>query len=492
MALLNKRAAGFLAATLLGTTALHADVTAEDVWQSWSESYGALGYEIVVGAQDRSGDTLSLRDVVLTADMPEARTVFTIPELRLQEQRGKVAVSLADAMTAETTATADAESVTLRMTMRQRDFSALVSGVPDNLAYDIDAPEIVVEMDQVQSDGQAVPVTMQATVEGSKGTYLVVKDGGQKMTSDITTQGVRFTLSGADPTDGTTFTMQGNLADLALAGTVFVPEDTDVQTPEAAFAAGMNVAFDAEYGAASYAIDAQSPDGPLKIDSSVDSGAFAMTVAQDKLAYRAAGKGTDLAMTVPDLPFPVSLRLDEVLLNFDFPMAASETAMPFAAAVRVVGLSISEEIWGMFDPAAQLPRDPATLIVDLSGKIRPLVDLLSTEAAEASVPPAEIEALDINEVELTLAGAAFTGAGAITFDNSVGIPMPIGALDLRLVGANALMDRLVAMGLMPEDQVMFARMMLGLYAVPSGDDALTSKIEFKEGGEILANGQRIQ
>jgi hypothetical protein len=68
----------------------------------------------------------------------------------------------------------------------------------------------------------------------------------------------------------------------------------------------------------------------------------------------------------------------------------------------------------------------------------------------------------------------------------------VGAIDLTLTGANKLMDNLVAAGLVPEDQIMGARMMLGLFAVPTGDDAMASKIEFKEDGGIYANGQRIQ
>ena len=35
-------------------------------------------------------------------------------------------------------------------------------------------------------------------------------------------------------------------------------------------------------------------------------------------------------------------------------------------------------------------------------------------------------------------------------------------------------------------------MMMGMFAVPAGDDALTSKIEFKADGGIFANGQQIQ
>ena len=49
------------------------------------------------------------------------------------------------------------------------------------------------------------------------------------------------------------------------------------------------------------------------------------------------------------------------------------------------------------------------------------------------------------------------------------------------------------MGLIPEDQAVGARLMLGLFARPGdGPDTLVSTIEMKEDGSILANGQRIR
>jgi Uncharacterized protein conserved in bacteria (DUF2125) len=72
------------------------------------------------------------------------------------------------------------------------------------------------------------------------------------------------------------------------------------------------------------------------------------------------------------------------------------------------------------------------------------------------------------------------------------MPRPEGVIDISINGANALMDNLVAMGLIPEDQVMMARMMIGMFATPVGEDMLTSKIEFTPEGGILANGQQIQ
>jgi len=50
----------------------------------------------------------------------------------------------------------------------------------------------------------------------------------------------------------------------------------------------------------------------------------------------------------------------------------------------------------------------------------------------------------------------------------------------------------MSMGILPEEQAMGARMMLGLFATPTGDDELSSKIEVNAEGQVLANGQRLR
>ena len=74
----------------------------------------------------------------------------------------------------------------------------------------------------------------------------------------------------------------------------------------------------------------------------------------------------------------------------------------------------------------------------------------------------------------------------------VDLGVVVGAVDLQLNGVNGLIDSLVAMGLMPQEQVMGARMMLGMFATSVGDDQLTSRLEVTADGQILANGQRLQ
>ena len=90
-----------------------------------------------------------------------------------------------------------------------------------------------------------------------------------------------------------------------------------------------------------------------------------------------------------------------------------------------------------------------------------------------------------------------TGTGAFTFDNTDlvtfdGVPAPTGKMELTLKGGNGLLDKLVAMGLIPSDQAMGARMMMAMFAKPGdGEDTLNSTLEFKDKG-FFANGQRLQ
>jgi hypothetical protein len=164
--------------------------------------------------------------------------------------------------------------------------------------------------------------------------------------------------------------------------------------------------------------------------------------------------------------------------------------------------TMSEALWSIFDPAAQLPRDPATVALDLTGKARVLFDFLDPAVAasleQSGEAPVELNALTINKLLVSLVGTSLSGSGAFTFDNSDlatfdGIPRPAGQIDLKLVGANALLDKLIAMGFVADEEAMGARMMMGMLAVPGEDpDTLNSKLEINNQGHVLANGQRIK
>ena len=72
-----------------------------------------------------------------------------------------------------------------------------------------------------------------------------------------------------------------------------------------------------------------------------------------------------------------------------------------------------------------------------------------------------------------------------------GFPLPTGSVKLMATGVNGLIDNLVAMGLIPQDQAMQGKMMMGMFAMPGeGPDTLMSAIEFKD-GKMTINGMEM-
>jgi len=94
---------------------------------------------------------------------------------------------------------------------------------------------------------------------------------------------------------------------------------------------------------------------------------------------------------------------------------------------------------------------------------------------------------------VSFGGAELTGSGDVDFAPGQMIPMPVGAVDLSLTGANTLIQSLSEGGILPPQQAGMARGMLGMFALPgAGPDSYTSTIEFLPGGAITANGVPLQ
>jgi hypothetical protein len=248
------------------------------------------------------------------------------------------------------------------------------------------------------------------------------------------------------------------------------------------------------YDASAYDFSGDAVDGPFRFAGTAESGSFEISMGEDGIAYETATGPQSLQMTGGEIPFPLSLTIAETGGRLAFPIVPGEEPQGFAVSTRVVGLMPDETIWNMFDPAAQLPREPATVVVDLTGEVILSEDVFDPAYAEdPSGPPGSVEAVALNELRLEVGGATLSGTGDFEFVQTGMMPQPVGQVDLILVGGNALIDRLVGMGLLPAEQAMGARMMLGLFARPGeGEDELTTTIEMREDGSVFANGQRIQ
>lgn len=122
-------------------------------------------------------------------------------------------------------------------------------------------------------------------------------------------------------------------------------------------------------------------------------------------------------------------------------------------------------------------------------------DAEADAATGTDAPPMPFEPVEvtINRVSLDAVGAKVSANGALRAPEGGDISAPVGQISARLEGVNGLIDKLAAAGLVPQEQVQGFRMMLAMFAKPgAGPDDLVSEIEFREGGQVFANGQQIK
>jgi hypothetical protein len=255
-----------------------------------------------------------------------------------------------------------------------------------------------------------------------------------------------------------------------------------------------------DFTAASMAVTGTmtDPSGATDINVTMSDmvGGYAFTENDFQYNYT-AGAG-NISFGNPSMPFPINIGFGGMGFDMKFPLKTSAEPVPFTFIMKLEEFILPPEVWGIADPTGQLPQDPATLIIDTAGSIRLLSDFTATPTA-GEVPAApELHSLSIREMQLKLVGADLTGNGDLTFDLADtttfgGVPAPTGTLNFQLAGGNGLLDKLAAMGLVPEDQLMGVRMMMGMFATMAtdGSDSMSSTVEFKDKG-LFVNGQQLQ
>ena len=104
--------------------------------------------------------------------------------------------------------------------------------------------------------------------------------------------------------------------------------------------------------------------------------------------------------------------------GIDMPLAPSDEASDFGLRLNMTDLAMNDAIWMMADPSGALPHDPATLLIDLSGKARLLLDLMNTQQAMETGEvglPAALTALPPHDLALQLCRADLAHQGSFTF-----------------------------------------------------------------------------
>lgn len=496
----------------LFSQAAFADLTPAQVWSDWRAYMQSVGYQ-VAATETANGDDLSVSGITLNFAAPEGsgdmKMQLTLDAIDFrQNSDGSVAIVMPNVMPMTFSgkeAGANGQDVAITMNITQTDHAMTATGAPNDVTYDYTAQTVVMDVDQVVLDETAAvndTAKMSFTANGVQSTTNM-KIGDMRAYDQTSSIGsASYTVNVETPNDGgQKANINGTVSGITVGGKgtlpLIMPDKADMA---AMMKAGFDVAGQIAYASGSSFFDVQDPqDGSFKVEGSSQGGTLDVAMGANGLAYGASQKDLKMAINVTGMPVPFEIALAESGFNLALPVQKADEAQDFALGITMGNFTMSDVIWGMFDGAGQLPRDPATIMLDLSGKAKVLVDYMSPEVATGlSSAPGELEAVKLNTLLVDAAGAKLEGSGDITFDGAgpamvPGVGTPVGAVNLALAGGNGLLDKLTAMGLLPQEQAMGARMMMGIFAVP-GDapDTLKSTIEFTQDGQILANGQRIR
>lgn len=488
-----------IAALLIGTSA-QADVTAAQVWNDWKAQLQLYGEDnIAIGSEETVGGTVTVRDLALSIDDGLTQVDAELGDLVFTELGdGTVRVDIAESYPLTVTGE---DGVIINMLVSQSGFDMIISGDADEMTYDISVDQYQIALEDVVDGDFTFTGDVSATANNMAITYVTSTDMLRDLSYAFAVEWLDILVDVDVPgDDGGYIAASGQINDIAAQFDMSIPLDADFENPDDLIANGF--ALDGGYTIAngSYVFDIDAEGDQASGSLTTGSASLDATLNADTVSYQS--RTTDLAMTaiLSDFPMPIDVALAEYGLGFEMPVSETDAPAPFGLRLDLIDLSISDAIWNLFDQGQVLPREPATIQLDIDGFASPKFDLMDPEQAEeidGADLPVELDSMSLNTLRIALAGALLTGSGAFTFDNTDletfdGMPRPEGDALFEVTGLNGLLDNLVTMGLVPQDQIMGGRMMMGMFARSTGDDRLETQIEINGEGQLFVNGQRLR
>ena len=137
-----------------------ADVTANDIWNSWQTMAQEMGQSITADGEARTSQGLVVSNVTVTMDMPEGAVAAPIGDVTFVENGdGTVSIDVADQYPLRITGTgSDGESFDVSMVVRQPGLALTALGDAANPSYTYSAPEVGMGVTELMIDGEPVEI----------------------------------------------------------------------------------------------------------------------------------------------------------------------------------------------------------------------------------------------------------------------------------------------------------------------------------------------
>ena len=485
-------------------TAASADVTPQEVWASWQAMATAAGQELTVGKTSDTGSLVEVTDVALTyKDQMGGSASVTFDKLTFADNGdGTVTVTMPDSFPLQMAFPKPEDGPSaIKLTVAQPGAAIVAGGSAEETSYKITAPTTTVTLDEVADEtGKVLDTEAHLAMTGVEARYLVTRSGettGLDTAFSAKTAVLSVSGSGSEGEGSGKASVSFNEVNGTTKGNFLSAEM--MANMAAALNSGFTMDSTLSFGAMAMDVDITDPTGPTKLVANATGGGFVLAMNKDRMNYGTSLNGAKFTISGAQIPFPqVEVAFAESGFNILMPVSKSDSPQDFSFLTKVVDFTVSEDVWGLFDPAGTLARDPATVIVDLKGKGFWKQDIMDPALQmEGAQPPGELHSLDLTQILAKAAGAEVSAAGGLTFDNTDlatfgGVPRPDGKITVNIKGVTKLVDNLIALGILTEDDAMGFRMGLAMFAKPgAGPDDLVSEIEFKDGG-LFANGMRMQ
>jgi len=453
---------------------------AEDVIEEYFNDIRSSGASVEPGIKSISGQTVEWADVVITG--PNGDSKLVMPFIRATEIGGdKVSMGYPESQTMRTVPS-NGKGSPVDVVISMQDMKHIISGTAAARQHDYQAGTLAYDVKTDDSN-----FAMHIVLNNLKGSQVNTGEFVRHYSGKMDVGNVTFDYTYNDGKGG--MAAKGSYADLTASFEVDGASKDQMEE----YLSGKR-GFDVKYtmGAVSSVSDINQKDFKGVMTSTGESASGMLSLKGGLFKMQGGGKNASYEMKFTEMPLPpFDAQIDSVEFGFDMPLKKAAQPMPARMLMNLTGLKASDTLWGMIDPTGSLPRDKATLNIDVSANMKWLVDVVKADKAPGGVP-IEVQDVSINDVTLNVAGASLNGKGSAVLDNSKMPPEPVGTVDLELIGGLGLVDKLVALGLVPQDQGQMVKMFSGMFAVPVGEDHLTSKIEMKQGGSILVNGQQVK
>lgn len=477
-----------------------AETSAAELWAEW-QAQSELSGQTVTADVTETDNGLTLSNFTTVFDEDDSFSVRgAIDQIQLIENAdGTVTVTYSELYSITFTFEIDPGDPpgNIELQMRHENLNMNVSGdagarvysytadsitITDGAIWGGDGQPPMIDVDMVMTDiattynlSGSDPETMRFTSEGSVGGLSLVME----IAPAPPEQGYLKAALMIGPMQATS---EGTLLSLASLN------ELDGALPE-----GIQIAGSTTYGPFGFEMMFEEPGESFTLLYSNDGGSVGASVSSEMLTYDIAATGANARFVSGEFPVPMELSVGSSEIVLSMPLAAADDPQDMNLRLGVQDIVVGEALLSMVDPGQALPRDPASLLLDATGQVQLFMDLMNLDPEELTGPPGELRALSVNDLRIAVGGAELTGTADVTFAPGQIMPSPVGAAELQLSGGNALLDALMAGGMVPNEQGAFIRGAANVFARPgAAPDTLETTVEFGEGGSITANGIPLQ